>query len=128
VNDARNSRPVPAGRLKDIRAELSRLNAVLVATVGDLSPSQYVQARRYLHHVEDALKALENPSVAYYFNGSWVARCKTVAELVQYMLDRGLVFAPAVAGDDDAYQALYRALQALAAGLDQTASGNGRYP
>jgi hypothetical protein len=128
VNDARNSRPVPAGRFKDIRAELSRLNAVLVATAGDLSPSQYVEASRYLHQVEDAVKALEDPRVANYLNGNWVARCKTVAELVQHMSDRGLVFAPAVAGDDDAYQALYCALQAFDSEVDQAAAGNGRYP
>jgi hypothetical protein len=128
VNDARDSRPVPAGRLKDMRAELSRLNNVLVATVGDLSPSQYVEARRYLHQVEDAVTALEGPRVANYFNGSWSPRCKTVVELVQYMSDRGLVFAPAGAGDADAYRALYRALQAFDAGVDQAASGNGRSP
>jgi hypothetical protein len=128
VNDARSSRPVPAGRLKEIRAELSRLNHVLVATAGDLSPSQYVEARRYLHQVEDAVKALEDPRVANYVNGSSVPRCKTVVELVQYMSDRGLVFAPAVAGDADAYRALYSALRAFDAGVDQAASGNGRYP
>jgi hypothetical protein len=128
VNDARNSRPVPGGNLKDIRAELSRLNNVVVAAAGNLSPSQYVEARRYLHQVEDAVKALEGPSAANYFNGSWTPRCKTVDELVQYMSDRGLVFAPAVAGDADAYRALYLALQAYDAGVDQAASGNGRYP
>jgi hypothetical protein len=128
VTETRNSRPVPAARLKDIRAELSRLNAVLVATAGDRSPSQSVEAGRYLRQVEDAVKALEHPRVANSFNGSGVPQCRTVAELVRYMSDRGLVFAPAVAGNADAYRALYHALRAFDAGVVQAASGNGRYP
>jgi hypothetical protein len=128
VNSAKNSNPVPAGKLKDIRVELNRLNQVLLATLSDRSPSEYVEARRFLNQVEDAVKALEDPNVANYFNQNWVPRGKNVAELVKHLSDNGLVFAPAVPGDSDAYRALYRALQAFEAGMDMAVSSNGRYP
>jgi hypothetical protein len=45
-----------------------------------------------------------------------------VAELIKYMSDKGLIFAPAVPGDADSYRMLYRALQAFDAGMASVAS------
>jgi hypothetical protein len=41
-----------------------------------------------------------------------VLKAKTVPELIKFMADRGLQFAPAVPGDENAYQALHSALAA----------------
>jgi subtilase family serine protease len=74
--------------------------------------------------------ALEDPKAANYFNGNWVANGKgknlghvaNVGELIDYMSKKGLRFAPAVAGEADAYRALYHALQAFDAGMTTVAS------
>jgi hypothetical protein len=126
VNTAKNTQPVPPGRIKDMKAELNRLNNTLLASISDMSPTDYVQAKRFLNQVDDAIEALKDPNVANYFNQTWVPKGKNVAELVKNMSDRGLVFAPAISGDADAYRALYNAMQAFDAGLGTVASSGNR--
>jgi hypothetical protein len=125
VNTAKNGNPVPVGKLKDMDAELSRMNNTLLANVSEMSPSQYIEAKRYLNQVEDAVKALKDPKVANYFNQTWVPKGASVAELVKNMAEKGLVFAPATAGDADAYRAMYHLLQAFDAGMGTVASSGG---
>jgi hypothetical protein len=60
-----------------------------------------------------AVTALSDPKVFNYFNTDWTARGKNVAELVRFLSDNGLVFAPAGPGDESAYRALYNALAAF---------------
>jgi hypothetical protein len=113
VNTAKNGNPVAPGKIKDMRAELNRLNNSLLSNVSDMSPSQYIEAKRYLNQVDDAMKALEDPKAANYFNAAWTpeATATDVGRLVQSMAKKGLVFAPAVSGDADAYRAMYHLLQ-----------------
>jgi hypothetical protein len=122
VNEAKFGNTVDPGKLRDMRAELGRLKAALQQDVGELSPSQYVEARRYLNLLDDAVKALEDPKVVNYFNQNWVAKSKNVAELVKFMSDKGLRFAPATPGDADAYRSLYDALAAFDARMPQLAT------
>jgi hypothetical protein len=128
VNVAKFGNAVDPGKLKDMKAEMDRLNNALTADINELSPSQYIAARRYLNQLEDAVRALEDPKVGNYFNQNWAPKGRNVAELIKYMSDKGLRFAPAVAGDTDAYRALYHALQAFDAGMTAVASGGGRGP
>jgi hypothetical protein len=128
VNVARFGNAVDPGKLKDMKAEMDRLNNTLTADINELSPSQYIAARRYLNQLDDAVRALEDPKVGNYFNQNWAPKGKNVAELIKYMSDKGLRFAPAVAGDTDAYRALYHALQAFDAGMIMVASRGSRGP
>jgi hypothetical protein len=125
---AKYNNPVEPGKLKDMHAELARLHETLQDDVGNLSPSQYIEAKRYLNLLNDAVKALEDPKVCNYFNQNWAAKGKNVAELIKYMSDRGLRFAPAVPGDADAYRALYQALVAFEAGVPVAKSSAGGNP
>jgi hypothetical protein len=122
VNEARFGNTADPGKLRDMHAELGRLNQALHGAVGELSPSRYVEARRYLNLLGDAVKALEDPKVVNYFNQNWVAKSKNVAELVKFMSDKGLRFAPATPGDADAYRSLYDALAAFDARMPQQAA------
>ena len=97
--------------LADLRADLGAINARLAADAGDLSPSAYIESRRYLGQLDQALKALEDPNASKYFNGSWKARGQNVAELIDHLKNRGLRFAPATPGKEAAYTALYNALR-----------------
>jgi hypothetical protein len=120
---ARDSNAVDPANLKDLGADLQTLNDTLEANVSALSPSQYIEARRYLNMVADAVRALESRNVANFFN-KWVAQSKNVAELVKFMSDQGLQFAPATPGDEPAYRALYHAMAAFDAGMPRLAQGN----
>jgi hypothetical protein len=132
VNLAEFGNPVEPGKLKDMKRQLDRLNATLSRNISEMSPSEYIESRRYLNLLGDAIRALEDPKVVNYFNGNWIARGKgknvgqvaNVAELIEYMSQKGLRFAPAVPGEADAYRALYHALQVFDAGMTTVASSN----
>jgi hypothetical protein len=119
--------PVPSGLVTDMQNDLRALAERLNGCVGELSPSQYIEARRYLNQVGDAIAALSGPKVGAYFNPSWVSKARNVAELVNFMGKSGLRFAAATPGDEPAYNALYRALADFDAGLPQVAKSRPSY-
>jgi hypothetical protein len=103
--------------LNDLQADLKKLQNDLDVNAGDLSPDEYVEARRHLRLVSDTITALKDPNVSNYLNGAWTLRGKNVAELVQFMREKGLWFAPATPSDQASYTALYHALAAFDAGM-----------
>jgi hypothetical protein len=113
--------PVPPGLLKDMHNDLDALSRRLNGSVGDLPPSQYIEARRYLNQVRDALAALADPKVGAYLSPGWAGKARNVAELVDYLKSKGLRFAAATPGDEPAYTALYRALADFDAALPRVA-------
>jgi hypothetical protein len=77
---------------------------------GIWSPTIYIDAKNFLGQFDDALRALQQPDAANYLTGKYAARGKNVGELVKYMTENGLQFAPATPGNETAYTALHRAL------------------
>lgn len=112
VNRARANGRVDAALMKNLQTDFQALNDELRRSVDVLSPTQYIDARRYLNLVEDALLALRDPNVQNYFNRTYEARGRTVSDLVEYMNQKGLEFAPAVPGDEAIYRALFNSLAA----------------
>jgi len=114
--------------IRDIRADARTIGETLDETAGDLAPPQYIEARRYLRQLENAVAALGDAKVANYFNNTWQARGKNVADPVTHMTRNGLRFAPATPGDKAAYRAVYQGLRAYEAGaqLAQREGGAGR--
>ena len=113
----RTNRTVPASDIQDLEESVKKMVDTLNNSIGDLSPSQYIAAKRYLNQVQDAVTAMNSPGAVNYFNGTWSARGKSVDELVRYMKDKGLKFAPATPGSDGAYRALHYALIAYDANM-----------
>ncbi|HEY7425369.1 MAG TPA: hypothetical protein VH682_14150 [Gemmataceae bacterium] len=109
------------GTLNDLQADLKKLQETLDANISSMSPDQYVEARRYLRLLSNTATALRDPNVSNYVNGAWTPKGKNVAELVQFMRDKGLWFAPATPSDQPAYTALYHALAAFDAGMPRVA-------
>jgi hypothetical protein len=105
--------------VRDMQADLARVDEVLSKNIAVLSPSNFIAAKRYLNQLGEAIKALQDPNVAIFFRQKWTPREATAAALVRGMSDQGLRFAPAVPGDEAAYTALYRALAAFDAGLQR---------
>src|SRR5262249_46175897 len=101
------------------------LNGKLVERIKDLSPDDYVEAKHYLKELDQALRILKRPDVAKYINNEYAARSKTVGELVQTMSSLGLRFAPAVSGNEAAYNSLYRGL--VTYDLDLARKGTSQY-
>jgi len=117
VQEVTFNHPVEPETLKDLRAALANMTQALRNNVGEMSTTDYISGQRYLTQLGQAITALSDPKVSNYFNKNWTARGKNAAELVKFMTDNGLVFAPAVSGDENAYRAMYDALAAYDAGM-----------
>ncbi len=106
-----------AGTLEGMTAAVRRLADKLRDNIKDLTPTEYSEGRRFLSDYEDALALLRQPGAGDYFTQK-SPKGKSVADLVQHMTKKGLVFAPAVPGDEGSYLALQRALAAYDAGIN----------
>ncbi len=112
-----NTGQVDPGTLNDLKADLATLRSKISAHANDLTPAQSIEARRFLDDLDAARTALAQPDAKNYFNGKYDFKGKTVAELVDHMITRGLRFARATGDDEAAYKALYDALHAYWDGL-----------
>ena len=117
VDTVRGSRKPDDKLLDDAQADLARLRETLDANIAELSPAEYIEARRYLQRLGLTIEGLKDPRAVNYFNGQWMLRGKSVAELVQFMRMNKLWFAPATPGDEPAYVALHAALVKFDAGF-----------
>jgi len=120
VADLQGKDPVEPALLRDITNDFKALNDKVSASADELSPGQYIEAKRYLNQLASAVKALSDPKAVNYFNNTWNAKGKNVAELVAHMTKEGLVFAPAAPGDEGAYSSLYQSLRQFEAGMQQS--------
>ncbi len=107
VADAEHGQAEPA-RLKNLLADVDRMTDDLGRQIGEMTPTQYIEAKNYLKLLSDAITALGRPDGVNYINGKYAARGKTVGELVKNMA--GLKFAQATPGDEQAYKALQEKL------------------
>src|SRR5581483_1792842 len=89
-----------AATLNDMRDDIAKLRGKMSANVNYLTPSQSIEANRFLNQFASAVQALQQPDVANYFTDKFAAKGRTVPDLVQYMQKHGLKFAPAVGGDE----------------------------
>jgi hypothetical protein len=120
VNRAVNSAKfgaADAGSVSNLSAAIDKMRNQLNQDVFELPPTQYIEGMRFVRQLDDAVKVLKSPNAANYFNDKFMAKGKTVGELVDYMAKNGLRFAPAVAGDEAAYAALQYALATYDMGL-----------
>jgi hypothetical protein len=111
--DARAQRSVDSGTAKEIDTCIRRLDGLLRQRVNALGFSEYVESKTYLRQLNDSLVALQKSNAADYLSGKYSLKNlkeNTVAEVIKYLRDNGLEFAPACDGDFEAYIALHRML------------------
>ncbi len=111
INQAVNGK-VDAASLKELSRASDELQTLLGKNVSGVAPGPYMDAKRFLSNLDDGIKLLEQPDAGRYFTAKYTAQGKTAQQLVDYMTRTGLFFAPAVAGDEAAYVAVYSALAA----------------
>ena len=107
VDNAINANAVD---LHDVNGALATMHSRLASKIEEISAPEYIRAKRLLDELDDAVKVLGQPDAGNYFNQTYTAQGRTVAQLVQAMTRRDLRFAPAVPGDEAAYLVLQRAL------------------
>ena len=112
--------PVDADLLDGLTRGVDALFAQLKDNISETSTTDYITAKGFLNELENTVKALQDPKVSSYFNGSLTAKGKTVAELSSNMTRQGLKFAPATNSDEEAYVALHQAMVAYVAPPDRS--------
>jgi hypothetical protein len=97
---------------KKLEGAISQLDRDLDAAVAEMTPTEFIQSRRFLTQIKDARRTLADPSASKYLTGMFAARGNSVAELVQNMVGSGLSFAPGLPGDESYYRILHAAMVA----------------
>jgi hypothetical protein len=103
-----NSR-VDAGTIRQLTDGLNKLRQQLRKAVSDLAPAEYIEAKNFINAFDDAVTALRQKDAGTHLAGRDLLKATSMAELVKYMTEHGLRFAPALPGDTDAYLALHKA-------------------
>src|SRR5262249_35304356 len=91
---------VDPGVLAGLEGGIKRLTERLTQEVNEIPRSQYLEARRYLNHLADAVRALKSPAVGKFLDGTYAARGNSVEELVEHLRGHALEFAAAVPGQE----------------------------
>ncbi len=109
ARQARATGRVAPEALRDGRDAYQRMVTRLTDHINEMTPTQYIEAKRFLNQINEALAALGRPDVAKYFNGDYDAKGMSLGDLVRHMTKNELGFAPALEGDEIAYLALHHA-------------------
>ncbi len=111
-DEAKGGAQADPGTLKDIRDGTARLQQLMNKN-GEAGFNEFVEANRFVNGLREGLNLLQQPNAADFINGKYnlgSLKGNTVADVVDYMRDNGLLFAPAVEGEQAAYLAVHRAL------------------
>jgi hypothetical protein len=114
--------PVDLDLVSQMRDTVDGMQTGLKQVVKDVSPSAYMDGKRFLRELDASYVTLKEPNVSNYFNAKWAPQGATVYDLTDYMLKNGLQFAPAVSGDQSSYTALYRAMSTYDLQMSQAVS------
>lgn len=68
---------------------------------------QYSDAMKFLEQLDAALSVLQDPNAAQFLSGALRPQGRTVAELIKFMKEKGIEFAPATAKEYMSYRALH---------------------
>src|SRR5262249_41038938 len=107
---------------RQLRTQLDSMRSEIRAAIEDMTPTENVQARRYIDQLTQAARTFEDPNVANYFNGKWTPQGQNIGDLVASMTRNGPRLAPAAPGNEPAYTALYQQIVRYNIGLLQLAS------
>jgi len=119
---ASDGKRVDPNTLQKIDDHIAKLQSLLLKNVSAVPFAEYSQAKGYLKQLDDAVKVLAQDNAGQFIDGSLTPRASNVAELVEFMTRKGLLFAPASASEQHAYLALHRALAAYDTGASSLAA------
>jgi hypothetical protein len=110
--------------MNEVRTELKTMRADMRARLAkeEIETSSYLQAIEFYNSLENSVNALEGPNARKQLNGTFAARGRNVQELVDYMTESGLKFAPASPGQENAYKVIHDSF-ARYARVAQSSSG-----
>jgi hypothetical protein len=99
--------------------EVAKARQTAAPLLKEASVDATAEVSQFFTHLESAAKYLKDPNATGVAGTKWSSIGATVAELVKHSNRFKLQFGPAAAGDEAAYESLYRGLLAYYAGLMQ---------
>jgi hypothetical protein len=94
--------------MKDVRTEMKSMRETMRTQLqkDEIETSSYLQCIEFYNALDSSVNALERPDARKQLAGAYSPRARNVQELVDFMTDNGLKFAPATPGNENAYQAV----------------------
>lgn len=121
-DEARAGQAPDPGTFNEIEQNTRLLNNLLQRRVNEESFNDYNEAKAFLRQLDSSVRVLKQRDAANFINGDFAAKGGNVADLVRFMTEKGLQFAPATTGEHAAYIALYRALRDYDVGASSMAA------
>jgi hypothetical protein len=103
--------------IRELDRTIDALEDEVRAQIQDMTPSDNIEAKRYLKQLKESCGVFKQTDPASYFAAGAKPQAATIGALVDQMNAKGLRFAPAVAGQEEAYNSFYRALMTYEAQL-----------
>jgi hypothetical protein len=109
--DAATAGTLDGKMMKQVRTELKTMREDMRSQLqkDEIETSSYLQAIEFYNSLESSVNALERPDTRKQLAGKYSPRARNVQELVDFMTDKGVKFAPASPGNDAAYQVVHDA-------------------
>jgi hypothetical protein len=97
--------------MKQVRTDMKTLREDMRQRLAkdEIETRSYLQAIEFYNALESSVNALEKPDARKQLAGAYSPRARNVQELVDFMFDNGVKFAPATPGSENAYQATHDA-------------------
>jgi hypothetical protein len=110
VNATASGRLTPK-LMKEVRTEMTAMRQRMRTQLQkeEIETSSYLQAIEFYNSLESSVNALQRPDARKQLGGGFSPRARNVQELIDFMTDNGLRFAPASPGDEPAYRAVHDA-------------------
>ncbi len=108
---------------RQINTDLANLNEDLRRKFHkeEIYGDEFVEAKRFLDPLKDAVSALRQPTSQRYLDGTYSAKGRTVPELVNHMVQNGLSFTACNPGEENIYYALHDKFVAYTASAESAA-------
>jgi hypothetical protein len=124
VEQARSKGRVDPGVLTQLAADVDQMQKHLPRIARNSAADSYFAAKAFVKNLDDAVTALRQPDVRSFVNGQYALKPGPIPDVVRWLTERGLHFAPALSGDEGAYTTLHRELAAY----DRALRGNAAPP
>jgi hypothetical protein len=97
--------------MKEVRKELKDMRQTMRDQLqkDEIETSSYLQGIEFYNSLERSVNALEKPDARKQLAGAYSPRARNVQELIDFMTDKGLLFAPATPGNENAYKVAHDA-------------------
>jgi hypothetical protein len=99
-----------AGTLRELRATIDQLRAMVKDNSIDMTTTAYGEAVRYLEDLKGAATVLDRADAGEVLAKALHPQGNHVGAVVRFMTESGLLFAPAGPGEETAYTAMQRLL------------------